>query len=137
MDKEIERIEQIIEKQLKKDGTQMSTYFLILHECDKMEDKLAELKAENESLKKELINYNSYKTDNERIRDMTNLYDAYTKMNNELKHQLRELPKKIANDIYSTFGFFVADDEYAHIEMTSKDFDNLLKKYEEKNNAEN
>ncbi len=53
MSKELERIEQIIEKQLKKDSTQTYTYDLILDECDKMEEQLAELKTKLEEVEEQ------------------------------------------------------------------------------------
>ena len=51
---------------------------------------LNKLRDENIKLKKELSRYKSYKTDDERIKDLTNLYSQYKEENNQLKKELKD-----------------------------------------------
>lgn len=44
---------------------------------------------------KEIGKYKSYKTDDERIKDLTNLYSQYAEENKQLKQQLEEKDKEI------------------------------------------
>lgn len=44
---------------------------------------------------KELSKYKSYKTDDERIKDLTNLYSQYAEENKQLKQQLEEKDKEL------------------------------------------
>lgn len=61
---------------------------------------------ESQQLKEELKKYKSYKTDDERIKDLTGLYEKYTTENQQLKQQLKEYselgtPKEI-DDTYKS-----------------------------------
>lgn len=61
-----------------------------------LETSIDELEKENQH-KKELTKYKSYKTDNERIKDLTDLYEKYATENKQLKQQLEEKDRAIEN----------------------------------------
>lgn len=56
---------------------------------------LNKLRDENIKLKKELSRYKSYKTDDERIKDLTNLYSQYAEESKKLQQQLAEKEEEI------------------------------------------
>lgn len=51
---------------------------------------LNKLRDENIKLKKELSRYKSYKADDERIKDLTNLYSQYAEENKKLRQELKD-----------------------------------------------
>lgn len=51
---------------------------------------LNKLTDKNIKLKKELSRYKSYKTDDERIKDLTNLYSQYAEENKKLRQELKD-----------------------------------------------
>ena len=51
---------------------------------------LNKLRDENIKLEKELSRYKSYKTDDERIKDLTNLYSQYAEENKKLRQELKD-----------------------------------------------
>lgn len=56
---------------------------------------LNKLRDENIKLKKELSRYKSYKTDDERIKDLTNLYSQYAEESKKLQQQFAEKEEEI------------------------------------------
>lgn len=58
----------------------------LLNQCDKRIKELEE----------ELKKYKSYKTDDERIKDLTNLYGKYAQENQQLKIRVKNLKEKIS-----------------------------------------
>lgn len=57
---------------------------------DLLLDKIDQFKEELAEKDKELRKYSSYKTDDERIKDLTNLYSQYKEENNQLKKELKD-----------------------------------------------
>lgn len=73
---------------------QQSPHFLDLYKCcvrmNSFCNKISELELK-------LAKFKSYKTDDERIRDLTNLYGQYKKENIELKQQLAEKKQELSD----------------------------------------
>ena len=94
----------------------------LLNQQDK---RIKEFEEENTQLKEEFKKYKTYKTDDERIRDLTILYSKYSQENQQLKQQLHHLPRKIIKELQNIGVVNYDGDLY----VERVDINTILKKY--------
>ena len=107
MSKQLDKIEDIIEKQLKEDSTQWGTYDLILDQVDKLEEQLAEKDERIAELEKQIkeLSEEHFEMFGD-MKNYKNLWLAEQRKNKQLRHQVCQ---EIKNALYMNFEY---NDEY-------------------------